>query len=116
MTSKAKVPRTPRRVFVVRADLIGFPGVRRTIAIREDQTLEDVHRALQAAFDWDDDHLYSFWLKGKFWAQDGSEYTHSFHAEQPNPLGEFALGPPLKSAAVRVARLKLEKGQRIAYL
>ena len=42
--------------------------------------------------------------------------AHPFHAEQPNPLGELALGPPPKSAAVRVARLKLEKGQRIAYL
>jgi Plasmid pRiA4b ORF-3-like protein len=105
-----------RRVFVLRADLIGFPEVRRTIGIREDQTLEDVHRALQAAFGWDDDHLYSFWLKGKFWAEDGSEYTHPFHAEQPNPLGGFALGPPPKSSAVAVRRLKLETGQRIAYL
>lgn len=116
MTSPQKVPSTSRQVYVLRADLVGFPGVRRTIAVRADQTLVDVHDALQAAFEWDDDHLYSFWLKGTFWARDGSEYTHPVHADQPNPLGPFAIGPAPKSAAVRLHRLRLKKGQRIAYL
>lgn len=116
MTSRQKVPCTPRQVYVLRADLIGFRGVRRTIAVRADQTLVDVHDALQSAFGWDDDHLYSFWLKGTFWARDGSEYTHPFHAEQPNPLGPFAIGPAPRSATARLDRLRLSKGQRIAYL
>lgn len=106
----------PRHVCVLRADLIGFPGVHRTIAVRADQTLEDVHYALQAVFDWDDDHLYSFWLSGEFWACDGGEYTHPFHAAQPNPLGPFTNGPAPKSAKVRLDRLGLEQGQLIAYL
>lgn len=116
MTFTEKVPPTLRQVYVLSADLVGFPGVRRTVAVRADQTLVDVHDALQAAFAWDDDHLYSFWLKGTFWARDGSEYTHPFHAAQPNPLGLFAIGPVPRSAAVRLGRLKLRKGQRIAYL
>lgn len=106
----------PRQAYVLKADLVGFPGVHRTIAVRTDQTLVDVHYALQGAFDWDDDHLYSFWLKGKYWERDGSEYTHPFHASQPNPLGAFAAGPAPKSAATRLDRLKLSKGQRIAYV
>lgn len=46
----------------------------RTIAIRADQTLEQLHEALRLAFGWADPHLYSFWLTGKFW-DDTGEYT-----------------------------------------
>jgi hypothetical protein len=56
----------PEQVYVFAATLVGVPGVRRTIAARGDQTLIDLHAALQRAFEWDDDHLYSFWLGGKF--------------------------------------------------
>lgn len=116
MSSTRKVPRTVRQVYVLSADLVGVPGVRRTVALRSDQTLVDVHYALQGAFDWDDDHLYSFWLNGTFWARDSSEYTHPFHAAEPSLFGSFAVGPAAKSAAVRLDRLKLRRGQRIAYL
>jgi len=71
----------------------------------------DDHNALEAAFGWDDDRLYSSWLKGKFWACDGSEYTYPFHAAQPNPLGPFAIGPAPRSADVRLGRLELRKGK-----
>jgi hypothetical protein len=57
------------------AELVGFEGVHRAIAIRDDLTLVDLHYALQFAFDWDDDHLYSFWLNGAFWATD-CEHLH----------------------------------------
>lgn len=107
----------PRQLYVFGADLVGHPGVRRTIAVRSDQTLVDLHDALQAAFEWDDDHLYSFWLKGRFWARDGSEYSHPIHAAQPDPFaGLRDSGPAAKSAARRLDRLKLRNGQRIAYL
>lgn len=56
----------------------GFRGIHRTIAVRGDQVLVDVHYGLQAAFDWDDD--------------------------------------PPGSAEIHLSRLKLKKGQRIAYL
>ena len=105
-----------KHVFVFKADLVGFSGVKRTIAVRSDQTLVNVHRALQAAFDWDDDHLYSFWLDGKFWSPVGGEYTHPWHAAEPNPLSAFAIGPPPRSAEISLDRLELKEGQRIAYL
>lgn len=41
--------------------------VRRTIELRGDQSLHDMHRAIQEAFDWDDDHLYAFYLSGRNW-------------------------------------------------
>jgi hypothetical protein len=116
MGSSAKVQPAIRQVYVLRAALVGAPGVHRVIALRSDQTLVDVHNALQIAFGWDDDHLYSFWLSGKFWDRHGSEYTHPWHAAQPNLLGSFAVGPVAKSADTRLSQLKLIKGQRIAYL
>jgi Plasmid pRiA4b ORF-3-like protein len=98
----------PTQIDVFEAELVDFTNVRRTIAIRSSHTLHDLHHALRAAFAWDDEHLYSFWLKGGFWARNGSEYTHPFHAAQSNPLAPFATGPAPKSADVRLDRLKLD--------
>ena len=51
-------------------------GVSRKLAVRADETLADLHQLIQFAFEWDDDHLYSFWLGGTFWdRQPGTEYT-----------------------------------------
>jgi pRiA4b ORF-3-like protein len=106
----------PKQICVFEAELVDLTDIRRTIAIRSDQTLDDLHHAMRAAFGWDDEHLYSFWLRGGFWARNGSEYTHPFHATQPDPLGPFATGPAPRSAAVRLDRLKLRRGQRVAYV
>lgn len=107
-----------KQEYVFSAELDGFRGVRRTIAVRSDQTLVDLHRGLQEAFNWDDDHLYSFWLSGKFWERDGTEYTHPFALES-DPFAGWDLPnakPGRKSAERRLDRLRLTKGQRIAYL
>jgi hypothetical protein len=100
-----------KQAYVFNAQLDGVRGVRRTIAVRSDQTLVDLHRALQRAFRWDDDHLYAFWLDGKFWSRDSTEYTHPFALESD----PFA-GAERKSAERRLDRLRLTKGRRIAYL
>jgi hypothetical protein len=65
-----------------RAILDGFPDVERDVTVRSDQTLAALHRVLQQAFGWDDDHLYSFWLDGEFWGSEESEYT-SLRAIEP---------------------------------
>lgn len=107
-----------KQAYVFGAQLDGWRGVRRTIAVRSEQTLVVLHGALQAAFDWDDDHLYSFWLNGQFWARDGSEYTHPFALES-DPFAGWDVPiakPGRKSAERRLDRLRLAKGQRIAYL
>ena len=100
------------------ARLDGWPGGRRTIAVRSDQTLVDLHEMLRFAFEWDDDHLYSFWLGGQFWAQDGTECTHPFALEN-DPFAGWDLPiskPGRSSSAQRLDRLGLTKDQRIAYV
>lgn len=97
-----------QQTYVLDADLVGFEGVRRTITVRDDVTLVDVHYALQSAFGWDDDHLYSFWLDGSFWASEDDHYMHPYHA--------VSVDPPGKSACVRLDALELTEGQRIAYV
>jgi hypothetical protein len=96
---------TGMNAYTFRASVVGWPGVSRTVAVRGDQTLVDLHRVLQTALDWNEDHLYSFWLSGKFWGDVASEYSTPGWCEQGQ-----------RSAQVRVERLGLGVGQKIAYL
>jgi hypothetical protein len=96
-------------VFVLRAKLVGVKGVRRRIAVRGDQTLADLHHALQDAFAWADDHLYAFWLDGVYWSRRGVEFTEPYHARELDD-------PQTRSAKVRLGDLGLEPGQKIAYV
>ncbi len=55
---------------------VSLPGTGRTwrkIEMRADQTLEALHFAIQEVFDWDGDHLYSFFMSGKAW-DNATEY------------------------------------------
>ena len=98
----------PQQTYVFRAELVGFEGVRRTVTVHDDLTLVDLHYALQSAFGWDDDHLYSFWLSGAFWGPEDGHYMHPFHAA--------SVDPPGKSACARLDELDLAHGQRLAYV
>jgi hypothetical protein len=89
-----------RLEYAFATEMVAVPGVRRTIALLATQTLDDLHHAVRNAHGCDDDHLYSFWLKGRYWADDGSEYTHPFHAEMPDPFAAYTGAPPKKSAAI----------------
>jgi Plasmid pRiA4b ORF-3-like protein len=97
---------TNGRAYVFRAELVGHPGVVRTIALSEDLTLEVLHELLRTSFGWSDPHLYSFWLSGAFWDGHETEYTAPFEVEETGA----------KSAATPVGALALEEGQTIAYL
>jgi hypothetical protein len=90
---------------VFEAELVGHRGLRRTIAVAADQTLEDLHGALREAFEWWDEHLYSFWLDGKFWGDRESEYTAPLEAD-----------PGTKTADATLASLDLKVGHEIAYV
>jgi hypothetical protein len=96
-----------QKTYVFEAELVGYQGVRRTITVRDDLTLVDLHYALQSAFGWDDDHLYSFWLDGAFWDAEDAHYMHPYHAT--------SVDPPGKSACARLTELDMSEGQRIAY-
>ncbi|NJN16580.1 MAG: plasmid pRiA4b ORF-3 family protein [Oscillochloris sp.] len=70
---------------------LGKHPATRLIGIRAEQTLEELHYAIQRAFNWDADHLYSFFLNGKL-------YDERFEIAPPEPdLGmfAFALSDPL---------------------
>ena len=54
-----------KAVYTIKLTAPGLRGFSRLIAIRADQTLEDLHHAIQRALDWDDDHLYTFYMRGK---------------------------------------------------
>ena len=95
-----------KKVYVFRAKLRGWRGVRRTIAIPCDHTLDDLHRSLQAAFGWADDHLYAFWLGGKFWAEDEIAYVHPL-APDSAEAEALCAGPRRKGAERRLERGEL---------
>lgn len=56
---------------------VSQPGggrVWRKIELSGDQTLEELHYAIQDAYGWDADHLYSFFMSGRAW-DSSTEYS-----------------------------------------
>lgn len=53
--------------YTFHVSLPGMGRVWRKVELCEDQTLEDLHFAIQDAYDFDCDHLYSFFMSGKAW-------------------------------------------------
>ena len=68
-------------VYVFDARLVDYNSVGCTIAVRASQTLEHLQRALRRAFNWYDDHLYSFWLSGVHWDGPETEFTAPYELE-----------------------------------
>jgi hypothetical protein len=85
------------------AVLVNARGVRARLAVLERQPLTTLHDAIQQAFGWWDDHLYSFWLDGSFWGDH----------ELTTP---GALDGDAATADVPIAELALSVGQRVAYV
>lgn len=50
----------PAQAYVFEAESLDAPGVTRTIALRDDQTLHELHHALRRAFGWSEGSQYSF--------------------------------------------------------
>jgi hypothetical protein len=65
-------------------------GVSRTMELRSYHTLEDLHLTIQRAFQWDDDHLYSFYLNGLL-HDPRYEVPHPALLEQDGGFPFFAL-------------------------
>jgi hypothetical protein len=79
-----------------------LPGVWRKILLSHLHTLLDLHKAIQDAFDFDDDHLYSFFMDAKRYSKNAYE----------SPFSEN--GPYVDE--VNISELELYEGQRILYL
>jgi hypothetical protein len=75
-------------------------------------TLYDVHLEIQDAFDWDNDHMFSFFL-----GEDMEDRENEYSA---NPLGEHLIssfGKSAKSASdTEIRDIKLQEGQEFLYL
>lgn len=100
------------RVFTMLAVLEWPTPVWREIEIRENQTLLLLHRAIQRAFQWYDDHLYAFFMSGREWDSD-----HSPVYSEPESLRQEGTdNPNERSADVKISELSVEVGQKIAYV
>lgn len=87
----------------VRGERVSGVGAR--VAVGGDQHLTALHDALQDAFGLLDDHLYSFWLDGRFWGDQATEYTSpSVPDEAPH------------TADAPLAELGLKEGDIVAYV
>jgi len=104
--------------YVFKVNLKGSRRVSRTIALRGDQTLDDLHEAIFAAFDRFDAHLYSFYFP-KAPTRRGSaapkpkEYTAPQMFDEPDPFDDESR---FDAAATKLADLRLRPGQTFEYL
>jgi hypothetical protein len=72
------------KTYTFHVSLPGTGRVWRKIEMRADQTLEELHFAIQRAYEWGGDHLYSFFMSGKAW----DESTEYRLPEGVSPWGE----------------------------
>lgn len=104
--------------YVFKVGLAGRRSIWRKIALRGDQTLDDLHEAIFHAFDRFDEHLYSFYFpkpgaRGRDRLREALEYGHPMSVEDSNPFGG---GGVRNAATVTLDSLKLTVGQRFEYL
>jgi len=92
-------------VLVFDAKLIGVRGVSARVAVAGHEHLTALHDAVQQAFGWADDHLYSLWLDGRFWGNATTEYG------RPG-----APDSDCRTADVPLDELDLHIGGEIAYV
>jgi len=103
--------------YVFKVGLAGRRSIWRKIALRGDQTLDDLHEAIFHAFDRFDEHLYSFYFpkpgaRGRDRLREALEYGHPMSVEDSNPFGG---GGVRNAATVTLDSLKLKVGQRFEY-
>jgi hypothetical protein len=106
------------KIYEIKVKLKHAKKIWRLIAIRGDQTLDDLHNAIFNAFDRYDEHLYSFYLlepgaKGRRRRDGALEFTHPYNFEG----GDFFQDESVSNAAeVTIDDLNLEKGQVLEYV
>ncbi|MEO8966687.1 MAG: hypothetical protein ABI355_03785 [Solirubrobacteraceae bacterium] len=96
---------TGRAVFIFDAELLDASGVSARLAVAGHEHLTALHDGIQEAFNWQNDHLYSFWLDGQFWGDAAAERVIAGAPDTDS-----------KTADVPVDELRLKIGARIAYV
>jgi hypothetical protein len=103
---RSVAPKPGDAALIFEADLLNVRGVRARLAVLERQHLTALHDAIQEAFGWYDDHLYSFFLDGSFFGDaPGVELTTPETPDEGVPTADV----PLSELALRI-------GQRIGYV
>jgi hypothetical protein len=96
---------TGRALFVFDAELLNVGGVSTRVAVAGHEHLTALHDAIQQAFNWENDHLYSFWLDGQCWGDAAAERVIPGAPDTDS-----------KTADVPIDELRLKVGARIAYV
>lgn len=97
-------------VYTLRVAYAATPDDPAIITLGDQHTLADLHDAIQRAFNWDADHLYSFFLSGQPWDA-ASEYA--MHLDTLAPGGQAPAG---LASATTCDSLGLQRGQTFLYL
>lgn len=114
------------KTYIFKVKLKHDKRIWRKIEVLGSQTLEVLHMTIQEAFDFDADHLYSFFMSGRAWDDSDFEYHHPDAAPQ-TPLEKkmetiFSLiqgsHPELRVPAtrMRIESLNLKPKQKFLYL
>lgn len=93
--SKPFVPAkiNPNQTIVFKVAFKHRKGTWRKIELKATDTLEDLHDAIQDAIEWDNDHLYSFFMDNKFKNRDfDAEYTSPHEPEGRKTADEASVG------------------------
>lgn len=85
-----------------------YEPVARTVAVRDDQTLEQLHEALRLAFGWADPHMYAFWTSGEWWDREAVRYQTPFELDPDDDR--------IRSGRIPLSELRLRRGSTLAYL
>jgi hypothetical protein len=94
----------PDNVYAFKVKFKYAKSIYRVIELTSEQTLEDLHLAIQDAIHWDNDHLYSFFLNGERWDQK-FEYASPWNEEAAHFASDGVIG-----------ELGMVKGHKFLYL
>ena len=90
-------------VYDLKVVLLSQPRNYRIISIRAEQSLKDLQRFIQHAFDWNNDHLFSFYMNGRKY---DDQYRYSCAYEEARPPWAYE---------VQLGELGLVKNHRFLY-
>jgi hypothetical protein len=101
----------PIEVYVLKVTFKDRPDIYRVLKIASDNTLVELHEAIQGSIGWANDHMYAFYMSGRPGDQDTEYYPDHPEADWPAPPGKDA-----KVVLVGSKALDLRKGSRFLYL
>jgi hypothetical protein len=114
------------KTFIFKVKLKHDRRIWRKVEALGSQTLDDLHLAIQEAYGFDGDHLYSYFMSGKAWDLSDYEYHHPDAAPQ-TPIEERMRTmmakirgrypePRLPATDVSIQSLNFKPKQKFLYL